>query len=71
MPPKKRRIRTNLTLDPDTLIRFEAMVQAGLYPNLSRAIDAAAQRLTVYHQRRGELPMPPPDPGDEDDNSSP
>lgn len=68
MPPKKRRIRTNLTLDPDTLALLEGAVEAGLYPNLSRAIDAAARRLTVYHQRRGELPPDPPDPG-EDDNS--
>ena len=71
MPPKKRRIRTNLTLDPDTLAALQMLVDAGLYANLSRAFDAAAQRLKRYHQLRGEAQSDPPDPGDEDDNSVP
>jgi hypothetical protein len=65
------RIRTNLTLDPDTLAVLQELIDDGLYPNLSRALDAAARRLKRYHQLRGEARPDPPDPGDEDDNSSP
>jgi hypothetical protein len=68
MPPKKRRVRTNLTLDPDTLLVLQGMVDAGLYPNISRALDAATRRLTVYHQRRDEWPR---DPGEDDSFPAP
>lgn len=70
MPPNRKRQRINLSVDPKTMQTLEELVDLGLYPNLSRALDAAAQRLKRYHQLRGEAPPEPPDPG-EDDNLAP
>ena len=63
MPQHRYRNRRIFTVERSTEEALERLVQAGLYRNASRAVDAAVALLLAQHVRRGALP--PLSPADE------
>ena len=56
MPQHRYRNRRIFTVEGSTEEALERLVQAGLYRNASRAVDAAVALLLAQHVRCGTLP---------------
>ena len=56
MPQHRYRNRRIFTVERSTEEALERLMQAGLYRNASRAVDAAVALLLAQHVRRGAQP---------------